>query len=222
MINNLPQVRGDYRKNAELKTWFAVGGSAEILYRPADLDDLQYFLQNLSKNIPLNILGAGSNVIISDDGVKGVVIRLGGQFSKISVEGDNIRVGAAALCGNVANFSKNCGLSGLEFFSGIPGSIGGAIAMNGGCYGSDVANVLISAKAIDFEGKIVELQNADFGFFYRGSKIAKNLLFVEALFECKKSSTEDVAKKLLNLVKSVKIHSQFAPKPEEVLLKIRS
>ncbi len=197
MTNNLPQVRGNYRQNAELKTWFGVGGSAEILYRPADLDDLQYFLQNLSKNIPLNILGAGSNVIISDDGVRGVVIRLGGQFSKISVEGENIRVGAAALCGNVANFTKNSGLSGLEFFSGIPGSIGGAIAMNGGCYGSDVANVLISAKAIDFDGKVVEIQNSDFGFFYRGSKIAKNLIFVEALFECKKSSVEDVAKKII-------------------------
>jgi len=199
MINNLPQVRGTYRQNAELKIWFDVGGAAEVLFRPADLEDLQYFLQNLLKDIPVNILGAGSNVIVADEGVKGVVIRLGGEFAKISVEGDFIRAGAAALCGNVATFSKNSGLAGLEFFSGIPGSIGGAIAMNGGCYGSDVATTLVSAKAIDLAGNIVELQNSDFGFFYRGNQIAKKFFFVEGLFKCQKSTPEIVGKKISEL-----------------------
>jgi UDP-N-acetylmuramate dehydrogenase len=196
MKYSLPKVRGIYRENAELKSWFDVGGNAEVLFRPADIEDLQYFLKNISKEIPVNILGAASNVIISDEGVKGVVIRLGGEFAKISVEENFIRVGAAALCGSVATFSKNAGLGNLEFFSGIPGSIGGAIAMNGGCYGSDVATTLVSAKAIDFEGNLVELTNSDFGFFYRGNKIAKKFIFVEGLFQCEKENPEIVAKRI--------------------------
>jgi UDP-N-acetylmuramate dehydrogenase len=196
MKYSLPKVRGIYRENAELKSWFDVGGNAEVLFRPADIEDLQYFLKNISKEIPVNILGAASNVIISDEGVKGVVIRLGGEFAKISVEENFIRVGAAALCGSVATFSKNAGLGNLEFFSGIPGSLGGAIAMNGGCYGSDVATTLVSAKAIDFEGNLVELTNSDFGFFYRGNKIAKKFIFVEGLFQCEKENPEIVAKRI--------------------------
>ncbi len=197
LIKNLPQVRGAYRQNVELKTWFDVGGKAEILFKPADLEDLQFFLQNISQEIPLNILGAASNVIIKDEGVKGVVIRSGGEFAKISKSGENIiTAGAAALCANVALFSKNVGLSGLEFLTGIPGSIGGALAMNAGCYGSDISKVLYSAKALDYKGNLFELKNADFGFFYRGNKIAKNFIFVEASFKLEKSSIAEVDKKI--------------------------
>lgn len=199
MNYNLPKVRGVYRENAELKSWFDVGGSAEIMFRPADISDLADFLKQRDKKIPLNIIGAGSNVIVSDDGVKGVVIRLPGEFAKISQEGEMIRAGAAALCGNVALFSKNCGLSGLEFFSGVPGSVGGAIAMNAGCYGSDVSQTLVSATAIDFDGNIHELKNSDFKFFYRGSEISKKFFFVEGLFKLAKSSSEEVAKKISDL-----------------------
>ncbi len=196
MKYQLPQVRGIYRENAELKSWFDVGGVAEIMFRPADIKDLQDFLKNCAKEIPLNILGAASNVIIADEGVKGVVIRLGGEFAKIAVEGDFIRVGAAALCANVANFSKNVALTNLEFLSGIPGSIGGAIAMNGGCYGSDISQILVSAKAVDYDGNIVELKNSDFEFYYRGNKIAQKYIFVEAVFKGEKSTSEIVAKKI--------------------------
>ncbi len=199
MLNNLPPVRGTYRKNAELKSWFDVGGCAEIMFRPSDLEDLQDFLKNCSKEIPVQILGAGSNVIISDEGVKGVVIRLPGEFAKISVDGDLVRAGAAALCGNVALSCKNSALSGLEFFSGVPGSIGGAIAMNAGCYGSDVAENLISATAVDHQGNLHELKNSDFGFFYRGSRISKNFIFVEGLFKTTKSTFDKVAKKISEL-----------------------
>lgn len=199
MLNNLPPVRGTYRKNAELKTWFDVGGRAEIMFRPLDLDDLQNFLKNCPKEIPVQILGAGSNVIISDDGVKGVVIRLPGEFAKISADGDLVRAGAAALCGNVALSCKNYALSGLEFFSGVPGSIGGAIAMNAGCYGSDVEENLISATALDHQGNLHELKNSDFGFFYRGSRISKNFIFIEGLFRATKSTSEEVAKKISEL-----------------------
>ncbi len=199
LLKILPKVRGIYRENAELKNWFDVGGKAEIMFRPADIDDLQYFLKNFPKEIPLNILGAASNVIIRDEGVKGVVIRLGGEFSKISCEGEFIKVGAAALCGNVALFSRNEALAELEFLSGIPGSIGGAIAMNGGCYGSDMSQILVSAKAVDLEGNFVELKNSDFGFSYRGNKISKKFIFVEALLRGKKSTTEIVSDKILRL-----------------------
>ncbi len=199
MLNNLPKVRGIYRENAELKSWFDVGGRAEIMFRPFDLDDLQDFLKNCSTEIPVQILGAGSNVIISDEGVKGVVIRLPGEFAKISIEGDFVRAGAAALCGNVALSCKNSALSGLEFFSGVPGSIGGAIAMNAGCYGSDIAENLISATALDHQGNLHELKNSDFGFFYRGSKISKNFIFVEGLFRAVKSTFEEVTKKVSEL-----------------------
>ena len=199
MLNNLPPVRGTYRENAELKTWFDVGGRAEIMFRPSDLEDLQDFLKNCPKEIPVQILGAGSIVIISDEGVKGVVIRLPGEFAKVSTDGDLVRVGTAALCGNVALFCKNYALSGLEFFSGVPGSIGGAIAMNAGCYGSDVAENLISATALDHQGNLHELKNSDFGFFYRGSRISKNFIFIEGLFRATKSTSEEVAKKISEL-----------------------
>lgn len=199
MLNSLPAVRGTYRQNVELKSWFDVGGAAEILFRPADINDLQHFLKNCPKEIPVNILGAASNIIISDEGVKGVVIRLGGEFAKISHEQDNIRAGAAALCGNVALYSKNAALTGLEFFTGIPGSVGGAIAMNAGCYGSDVSQTLVSALAIDFDGNLFELKNSDFEFFYRGNKVAKKFIFVEGLFKGAESDSATVAKKIAEL-----------------------
>ncbi len=201
LIKKLPKVRGVYRENVELKSWFDVGGKAEILFRPADIADLRDFLKNCPKEIPINILGAASNVIVRDEGVKGVVIRLSGEFAKIVQEEGNIRAGAAALCGNVALFSRNAALDKLEFLTGIPGSIGGAIAMNGGCYGSDVSQILISATVIDFDGNLIELKNSDFGFFYRGNKISKNFIFVEAVLKGEKSTAEIVSQKISELNK---------------------
>jgi UDP-N-acetylmuramate dehydrogenase len=199
MLSKLPKIRGQYRENTKLKTWFDVGGPAEIMFRPADLADLQDFLKNCPKEIPIQIIGAGSNVIVADEGIKGVTIRLPGEFAKISQEDDLVRSGAAALCGNVALNTKNFALSGLEFFTGIPGSIGGAIAMNAGCYGSDVSQVLVSATAIDLDGNLHQLSNSDFGFFYRGSKISKKFFFVEALFKAVKSTPDEVEKKITEL-----------------------
>lgn len=199
LLKILPPVRGIYRENAELKSWFDVGGKAEILFRPADIKDLQDFLKNCPKEIPINILGAASNVIIRDEGVKGVVIRLSGEFAKVSHNEDIVTAGAATLCGNVALYSKNAALDNLEFFTGIPGSIGGAIAMNAGCYGSDIAQTLISATALDFDGNLIELKNSDFGFVYRGNKIAKKFIFVEGVFQAAKSTSEIVAEKIAKL-----------------------
>lgn len=193
---SLPKVRGTYRQNADLKNWFDVGGKAEILFKPADVADLQDFLKNVSKEIPVKILGAASNVIISDEGVKGVIIRLGGEFAKVFCDKNLVTAGCATLCGNVALSAKNAALGGLEFLTGIPGSIGGAVAMNAGCYGSDIAATLVSAKALDFAGNLHELKNSEFGFYYRGSKISQNFIFVEATFKAVKSTVEEVSEKI--------------------------
>jgi UDP-N-acetylmuramate dehydrogenase len=205
ILKILPKVRGNYRVNTEIKNWFDVGGAAEILFKPFDLSDLQDFLKNCPKEIPINIVGAASNLIIRDEGVKGVVIRLGGEFAKISHKSQSIKVGAAALCGNVALYSKNAQIGNCEFLTGIPGSVGGAIAMNAGCYGSDISQVLMSAKAVDFDGNLVELKNSDFDFFYRGNKIAKNFIFVEATLRGAKSSSQEIAQKIseLNLQREI-------------------
>ena len=204
LLKNLPQVRGSYRFNAELKNWFNVGGPSEVLFRPADIDDLQNFLKNFTQEIPLTILGAASNVIIADEGIKGVVIKLPGEFAKITCADEVVTVGCATLCGNVALHSRENALAGLEFFTGIPGSIGGAIAMNAGCYGSDVSQILLSVSAIDFAGNWHEFKASDFNFFYRGSELISNaknnfsggLVFVEAKFKGQKSTKEEVAAKI--------------------------
>ena len=199
--DDLPKIHGVYRFNAELKNWFDVPAKAEILFRPADIEDLQNFLKwraEKSEKFPLTILGAASNVIIKDQ-IKGVVIKLGGEFAKVFCEGETIRAGAAALCGNVALYSKNSELENLEFLTGIPGSIGGAIAMNAGCYGFDISQILISVKALDFAGNLIELSNSDCKFTYRKNAAAENLIFVEALFKGVASNSEIVSEKILQL-----------------------
>ncbi len=202
-IDKLPKIKGIYRQNAKLTNWFNVGGNAEILYRPQDIDDLQFFLQNINRAIKVQILGFASNVIICDEGVEGVVIKMGGKFSKIEkIEINNqifIKAGSSASCVNVANFAKNFGLSGLEFLIGIPGSIGGAIAMNAGCYGGDISQILYNATAIDYKGEKHHIENNQFKFSYRYNSLAEKFIFVEAIFKTQKSSTKEVSKKILDL-----------------------
>lgn len=196
-IDDLPKIKGIYRQNARIVNWFNVGGNAEILFKPSDCQDLEFFLSHVNKEIPVQILGVASNVIISDDGVKGVLIKLGSEFSKINhreiFDQILINCGASALCVNVANYARNFGLSGLEFLSGIPGSIGGAIAMNAGCYGSEISNVLQDAKGIDYDGKTKIISNKDFNFSYRTNSLEKKYFFVEGNFLVTKSSVEQVS-----------------------------
>lgn len=204
-ILDLPKIRGDYRLNAKLPNWFGVGGNAEVLFRPVDIEDLKFFLKNINQQIPVQILGAGSNVIISDEGVKGVVIRAGKEFTKIShFKKDNkifIRAGSATLCANVASYAKDFGFSGLEFLSGIPGSIGGAIAMNAGCYGNEISKIIYSITALDYQGNEHNFIGRDVGFDYRHNPLAKNFIFVEGCFEVSQSSVEEVEKKILEVQK---------------------
>ncbi|MBL6665326.1 MAG: UDP-N-acetylmuramate dehydrogenase, partial [Rickettsiales bacterium] len=181
---------------------FDVGGSAEILCKPKDINDLSHFLKNCPKDIPINILGIGSNVIIDDNGVKGVVIRLGKEFSNISLSKNKITAGSGSLCANIANYCASQGLANLEFLSGIPGSIGGAIAMNAGCYDSDISQILESVKAVDYNGNIVNIPRSEISFSYRKNNLANSYVFTEATFIGKKSTPQIVKGKIQDLQKN--------------------
>jgi UDP-N-acetylmuramate dehydrogenase len=197
-IFNLPKVRGTYRVDVDLcrTNWFRVGGKAQILFLPKDIADLMFFLATRSDDLPVTILGVGSNVIIRDGGIEGVVIKLGGDFTNINHKNNLVTIGGSCLCYNAALYCRVNGLSGLEFLAGIPGSVGGAVAMNAGCYNGDVSSTLISATALDLDGKIIKLENEDFGFTYRSNSLPKNLIFVEGVFKIEKSTPEEVGRKI--------------------------
>lgn len=183
-LDRLPPVRGKLLADERLApfTWFRVGGPADALFLPKDEDDLADFLANLDPIIPVTILGAASNVIVRDGGIAGVVVRLGPSFGKISANGLTVTAGAAALDGRVSVAAANAGIAGLEFFSGVPGTIGGALRMNAGCYGAETKDVLVEARAVNRQGQRVTLSNADFHFTYRHTEASEDLIFTEALF----------------------------------------
>jgi UDP-N-acetylmuramate dehydrogenase len=180
LIARLPQVRGRYTENAILAkyTWFGVGGPAEVLFKPADKQDLADFLKNKSKDIPVTVLGVGSNVLVRDGGMDGVVIKLGREFAQITVQNNIITAGAAALDQNVAHVAFEHGLGGLEFLSGIPGTIGGALRMNAGAYTREIKDVLIDADVIDDSGALFTVPVKDLGYTYRHSSAPATWIFV--------------------------------------------
>lgn len=181
----LPAVRGRLLRDEPLGpfTWFRVGGAAELLFLPADAEDLAGFLRGLPAEVPVTALGVGSNVIIRDGGVAGVVIRLAGRaFAGVEIDGDRITAGSAALDAAVARAAARAGLAGLEFYAGIPGTIGGALTMNAGCYGSETRDVLISAWGYDRSGNRRDLSLVDFGYSYRHSQAPPDIIWVAATF----------------------------------------
>jgi UDP-N-acetylmuramate dehydrogenase len=181
-----PAVRGRLllKENLAPFTWFRVGGPADALFLPADAADLGAFLKALPGDVPITVVGVGSNVIIRDGGVAGVVIRLAGrQFAEIKADGERITAGAGALDAMVAKAAAKAGVAGLEFFAGIPGTIGGALTMNAGCYGGETKDVLESAWGLDRAGDKRVFTNADFGFTYRHNAIAEPIIWMEATFE---------------------------------------
>ncbi|WP_397421230.1 UDP-N-acetylmuramate dehydrogenase [Phenylobacterium sp.] len=185
-LDALPKVRGKLLRDEPLGpfTWFRVGGAAEVLFLPADADDLAGFLRDLPQDVPVTVLGVGSNVIIRDGGVAGVVIRLAGRaFAGIQVEANHIIAGSAALDAAVARAASKAGLAGLEFYAGIPGTIGGALTMNAGCYGAETKDVLVSAWGYDRAGVRRDLALADFGYTYRHSAAPADIIWVEATFQ---------------------------------------
>jgi UDP-N-acetylmuramate dehydrogenase len=185
--DRLPAVRGKLLRDEPLGpfTWFRVGGPADVLFLPADEDDLAAFLQALDPSVPVTVLGVGSNTLVRDGGVEGVVIRLGKAFAAIESRGaSRIFAGAAALDAGLAREAARAGIAGLEFYRGVPGSVGGALVMNAGCYGAETKDVLVEAYALDRAGRRLTLSNADLGYSYRKSAraAAEPLFFLGGLF----------------------------------------
>ncbi len=193
LADKLPPVRGALEANAPLdrETWFRVGGPAEILFRPADRDDLIDFLRQLPKGIPVTVIGYGSNLLVRDGGVAGVVIRLGKQLAEIEIEGDDVSAGAGAGDVAVAAAARDAGLAGLEFLSGIPGTIGGALRMNAGAYGREMKDIFVECKALDAAGGLHKLRYEDMGFSYRHCGVAEDWLFTSAVM---RGTPDDKAK----------------------------
>jgi UDP-N-acetylmuramate dehydrogenase len=182
LIGMLPPVRGLLTMNAAVgrQTWFGVGGPAEILFRPADAADLAVFLRALPPKIPIMVVGVGSNVLVRDGGIPGVVIRLGRGFAGIQIEHDEVRAGAAALDRIVAFAAVDAGIGGFEFLSGIPGSIGGSLRMNAGAYGGGIEDLLVSVTALGRSGKTLTIDRRGMGLSYRHSDVDPSWIFVEA------------------------------------------
>jgi UDP-N-acetylmuramate dehydrogenase len=182
LITQLPPARGRLTADAPIgkQTWFGAGGPAEVLFRPADLADLAGFLAALPPPIPVTVIGVGSNLLVRDGGIPGVVIRLGRGFAEIKIERDEVRAGAAALDRIVAFAAADAGLGGLEFLSGIPGSIGGSLRINAGAYGREIKDVLASAVALDRTGETQTVDSRAMGLSYRHSDVDPCWVFVEA------------------------------------------
>ncbi len=199
---SVPQLRGKLIANQPLDsfTWFRVGGPAQALFMPEDEDDLAYVLRNLPADVPVTVIGAGSNLIVRDGGVPGMVIRLGRAFAEIATD-ENYRVfaGTAALDAHVARAAQKASIGGLSFLSGIPGGIGGALRMNGGAYGGETKDVLIEARGIDRQGNVVTYSNADMGFTYRHSDAPENVIFTRATFQGRPGDPEAIAAEMAEI-----------------------
>ena len=181
----LPPVKGSITRDASLKEmlWFRAGGRADALFRPADAEDLAMFLAARPADLQVQVIGVGSNLLVRDGGVPGVVVRLPAAFGKIEASGTSIRAGAAALDATVARAAADAGIAGLEFLRGVPGTVGGALRMNAGCYGREIADIFVEAMALDGAGNRVTLTAADMGFSYRKTQARDDLIFLEAVFE---------------------------------------
>jgi UDP-N-acetylmuramate dehydrogenase len=196
MEHLLPQVRGQYKLNYNLAhlTWFKVGGRADVLFKPEDTEDLISFLSQNQNKIPVTVLGAGSNIIIRDKGIEGVVIKLGRSFTTIEVDTQGrLVVGAGCLNYNLAKFCRENSFRSFEFLVGIPGTVGGGIAMNAGSYGSEFRDIVLEVEAIDTDGKIKRFTNAEIGFGYRKNTLPNNLIFTKVIFKAESGNKEQIA-----------------------------
>jgi UDP-N-acetylmuramate dehydrogenase len=186
LVASLPELRGRLKAEAPLKdfTWFRAGGPAEVLYSPADEADLGYFLRETPSGIPVTIIGLGSNLLVRDGGIEGVVIRLGRGFGEIRIEDDHrLRAGTAVPDVKVARAAADAGIAGLSFYRGIPGCVGGALRMNGGAHGRETKEVLVEARAVDRQGGIHVLPVAELHYEYRHCGAPEDFIFTEALFQ---------------------------------------
>ncbi|PCJ98529.1 MAG: UDP-N-acetylenolpyruvoylglucosamine reductase [Zetaproteobacteria bacterium] len=201
--------RGTFTKNAPLgaKSWFKCGGTADLLFAPEDIDDLAVFLKEYPPEEPLMVLGGMANCIIRDGGIRGCVIHLGKPFSEIEVQGTRIMAGAGALNGSVAAAAAKAGIGGLEFLSGIPGTVGGALRMNAGAYGTEVKDVLIAAMALGRKGVVCALDLNEMDMRYRYCGAPQEITFVGAVFEGEEEETS-VVRARLKEIKSTRQSTQ--------------
>ncbi|MCL2469455.1 MAG: UDP-N-acetylmuramate dehydrogenase [Alphaproteobacteria bacterium] len=197
LFKRMPKVRGSLTANAPLKdqTWFQVGGPAEVLFKPEDRDDLSDFLARLDDAVPLTLLGASSNTLIRDGGIEGVVIKLGPPFARIHVHTPYISAGAAALDRNIAMAAQRAALGGFAFMSGIPGTLGGALAMNAGAHGRETSDVVVDTTALDRRGNMIVRSKEQMGFAYRFSD-SEGLIFIEATLQGIAADAEQIAKEM--------------------------
>ncbi len=204
LIDRLPPVRGRLVADAPLDriTWFRVGGPAEVMFRPADADDLAGFLAARPADVPVTVLGVGSNVLVRDGGVEGVVVRLGRGFAGIEVLDAGLRAGAAALDVNVARRALEAGLAGLEFLSGIPGTVGGGLRMNAGAYGREFRDVVVEAEALDARGGRHVLAPRDFGFAYRRTAVPDDWIFTSAVLAATPGDREEIRRRMDGIARS--------------------
>lgn len=200
----LPAVRGSLTANAPLAdlTWFRVGGPAQVLFVPADEDDLAYFLAGLPAEVPVTVIGLGSNLIVRDGGVPGVVIRLARGFTEVVVEGARVTAGAGVPDVKVARAAADAGIAGFSFLRGIPGAIGGALRMNGGAYGGETRDVLVRADAVTRAGGKVSFSNADMGFTYRHCGVPDDVIFTRAVFEGQPGDAAVIAAEMAKITES--------------------
>lgn len=191
----MPELRGRLLANQPLGefTWFRVGGPAQAFFIPEDENDLAYFLRNLAAEIPVAVIGAGSNLIVRDGGVPGVVIRLGRNFNEVKIDQQNVIAGTAMLDVMVARAAQAAGVAGLAFLSGIPGTIGGALRMNGGAYGGEAKDILVEARGVDRQGNVRSFSNAEMGFSYRHCAVPEDVIFTSATFRGQPGEPDQIA-----------------------------
>jgi UDP-N-acetylmuramate dehydrogenase len=197
----LPPVRGRMTPNAPLRqfTWLNAGGPAEVLFRPADRGDLAAFIKDCPKDVPVTVLGVMSNVIVRDGGIPGVVIRLGREFAHIDVAGNRVHAGASAMDMNVALAAGAAGVAGLEFFSGIPGTVGGGIRMNAGAYGTEVKDVLETAEVIFRDGTAKNMTPAEMGMTYRRNHLPPDVIFTGGVFRGRAGGGAEIEQKMMDI-----------------------
>ena len=198
LFRQLPPSRGRIESNVNLSksTWFRVGGPAEVMFWPADPDDLIMFLQNKPDVIPVTMIGIGSNLMVRDGGIPGVVIRLGKIFEEVSISGVEIIAGGGLSNLRLANFARNHEISGFEFLCGIPGTVGGSIKMNAGAYGFEIQDILQGVTALDKKGNLKDLSVSELKYSYRHSNIEKDLIYIGGYFKGSPAAAAKIAERM--------------------------
>ncbi|HKK29610.1 MAG TPA: UDP-N-acetylmuramate dehydrogenase [Alphaproteobacteria bacterium] len=204
LLDRFPAVRGRLRRGVPLAptSWFKVGGPADLLFRPEDAEDLRTLLSGRPKDMPVTVLGVSSNTLIRDGGIRGLVIKLGRGFTDVAPSGeDGLIAGGGGLCATVSQQAQGLGLGGLAFLSGIPGTLGGALRMNAGAYGGEVAEIVDWAEAVDPDGGLHRLGQTELGYAYRHSAVAEDWIFVRARLRGEPGAA-DIAEKMADIAKA--------------------